>query len=310
MSEHFDDLSVFVMVVQRGSMARAAEALSLSAPVVTKRIQALETRLGASLLTRSTRRLAPTALGQQLYDEVLEPLRRIADAEERTRNSRERVEGQLRVIMPTYFASSGFHHRVIPAYLAAHPAVHLTLTIASDPRAHLDEDFDLLVAGKLPHEQFPESRRVRRKLLEFRGAVYATPGYLAEHGVPKHPTELSRHNCLSYMHRDWYFEASDRTPIVVPTRGTLTTNSNAMLYAGTMNGLGLAYSFPYFFEQELQAGRVVEVLADFTKRSFIDIEVFFPATRHLPKRTRAFLDMLVEHFAPKAKKRKGSTEPR
>jgi len=301
--EDHDELSVFVAVVEAGSMALAAKTLGLSASVVTKRIQALEQRLGVSLLVRSTRHLAPTSLGRQLYSDVCAPLRLIADAEERLRGSRERAEGQLRVIMPTYFASSGFHHQVIPAYLAANPAVHLTLTIASDPRMHLDDDFDLLVAGKLPHERFPESRRVRRKLLEFRGAVYASPLYAKAHGIPQHPSELSRHNCLSYPNRDWYFESEDKQPIVVRTHGTLTTNSNAVLYAGLVNGIGLAYTFPYFYEKELKEGTVIEVLAEYTKRSFIDINVFLPAGRFVPKRTRAFLDMLVAHFAPKTRKR-------
>ena len=292
-----DEIAIFVEVVERGSLGAAAKALGLAPSVVTKRIQALESRLEVQLLVRTTRKVTVTDAGRLLFDQVSAVPRMVAEAEERVREATTHSKGRLRVIMPSYFASSGFHHEVIPRYLAAHPEVDLSLTIVGEPRDHLRDDFDLLVAGKRPDEQFPDTSFVCRRLMKFRLTLLASPAYLAAHGTPRHPRELLSHNCLSYPSRDWHFvDPHDGSPLVVRVSGTLTTNSNAVLYAATMNGIGIARSFTYFFDKELEDGRVVSVLDEHTRGSYVDIHLFYPAAKFLPARTRAFIDALAAHF--------------
>jgi DNA-binding transcriptional LysR family regulator len=287
----------FITIVERGSFAAAAKALGLAPSQITKRIQQLEQRLKVSLVTRTTRKVTLTEAGRLLYESVRDVPALVGEAEERARTAATAARGRLRVILPSYFASSGFHHEVIPTYLERNPEVHLEVSIVGEPIEHLADDFDLLVAGRAPHERFPDTGCVQRRLLAFRGAIFATPTYLAKHGPIEHPRDLARHNCLSYPRRRWHFVDPDRgTPFEVLTRGTLTSNSNAMLYAGLMRHLGVAWSVPYFYDRELEDGRVVTVLDRWVEGAHLDMHIFHPPARFVPRRTRAFIEALTGYF--------------
>ena len=169
MAGTFEEIEAFARVVESGSFAAAASALGLSASVVTRRVQALEARLAVQLLQRTTRRVALTEAGQLFHDRVARIPALLGEATEAVRDLGTGVAGQLRVIMPSSFASSGFHHQVIPRFLREHPAVHLTLRVVTDPLAHLREDFDLLVAARGPGLRFPDTSHVRRPRQRGRG---------------------------------------------------------------------------------------------------------------------------------------------
>jgi DNA-binding transcriptional LysR family regulator len=297
MSSTFDEIAAFVEVVEKGSFRGAAAHLGLSTSVVSKRIRALEERLQTQLIQRTTRKLSLTQAGELFYGEVRKIPVVVAAAEERVRDFAGRIEGSLSVVMPTYLESRELHDIVIPAYLAAHPGIDLQLQIVTNPFERAGDDFDLIVAGRLPHARFPDTSLIGRRLLKFRGALFVSPAYLEHHGGPSHPAELDRHNCLSYPNREWHFTEPSGKPVIVTARGSLRTNSNQLLRAATVAGLGIAYSFPVFFADDLRAGRVVRLLDEYTARSFVDVHVFYPGTRFVPRRTRAFIDALVAHFS-------------
>jgi DNA-binding transcriptional LysR family regulator len=288
-----DDIAVFVEVVDRGSFRGAARGLELSPSAVSKRVSALEQRLQVQLLQRTTRRLSLTQAGELLYEHVHAIPGDLTMAEERVREASGRVAGALRVVVPTFFESDVLYEQVIPGYLAAHPDVSLTLTLEASPLDHLDGDHDLLIAGRLPHQPFPDSSAIARRLLRLRGAVFAAPAYLERHGAPAHPRELADHNCLGYLNPDWHFTGPDGVPYVHRAGGNLRTNSNRLLRAATLAGRGITYSFPVFFALDLAAGRVVRLLDEYTAQSFVALYVFYPPTRFIPVRTRAFVDALV-----------------
>ena len=296
MRSSLDEIAVFVAVVDQGSFRSAAQQLGLSPSAVSKRLSALEERLGVQLLQRTTRKLSITQAGELLYDRVRSIPADIAEAEEQLREAAGRVTGDLRVVMPTFFESDVLYERVLPAYLDTFPEVSLTLTIVADPVAHLQGAFDLLVAGRLPHHQFPDSSAVGRQLLKLRGALFASPGYLERHGRPQHPRELAGHNCLSYLNPEWHF-TTPSGPFVHRAEGDLRTNSNQLLRTATLAGRGLVYSFPVFFDDALRAGQVETLLDEYTAASYVGLHVFYPAARFIPRRTRAFVDTLVEHLS-------------
>ncbi len=297
MKRSLDDIGIFVEVVDQGSFRGAARRLELSPSAVSKRLSALEQRLQVQLLHRTTRRLSLTQAGELLYEQVHTIPGDLAAAEERLREAEGLVSGALRVVMPSYFESDLLYERVIPDYLQAHPAVSLTLTVVDDPLARLREEFDLLVAGKLPNQQFPDSSAVGRRLLKLRGALFATGRYLDRHGRPGHPRDLASHNCLGYLNPQWHFTEPDGTPFVHTAEGNLRTNSNRLLRAATLAGQGLAYSFPVFFQRDLLEGRVETLLDEYTAESYVALYVFYPAARFVPQRTREFIDTLVRHLS-------------
>jgi DNA-binding transcriptional LysR family regulator len=297
MAGSLDEIAAFVAVVAQGSFRAAADHLGASPSAVSKRVSAQEQRLEVQLLHRTTRRLSLTRSGELLYERVADLPGRAREAEDRVRDEAGRVEGQLRVIMPSWFESATLYEQLVPSYLREHPGVDLILRMVPNPVDHTREPYDLLVAGKLPHHQFPDSSTIGRRLLRLRGALFASPAYLEQHGGPAHPDELAHHNCLGYLNPEWHFIAPDGDLLVHRARGNLRTNSNEALLAATRAGLGIAYSFPAFFERDLAAGRVVGVLEPYTRDSYVDVHVFYPDDRFIPRRTRAFMDALVAVFA-------------
>jgi DNA-binding transcriptional LysR family regulator len=292
-----DEIAAFVEVVERGSFKAAATSLGISVSVVSRRVQALEERLGVGLLHRTTRRLRLSDVGRELHAEVRGIPRLLEDAEERARARAARPSGLLRVVMPAYFASSGFHHRVVPEYLRAHPEVALTFTTVADPAEHLHEDWDVVVVARALGQRMPETAMVGRKIHELEAVLFAAPAYLEARGKPRTPEDLLGHNCLSYPDRRWRVrDPKSRREVVLDVRGTLTTNSNAVLWAATMNGIGIASSFVHFFDTEVERGQVVTVLDAWTRRARIGIWAFHRGGRFVPRRARAFLDMLRAHF--------------
>ncbi len=297
MSPSLDEIAAFVAVIDHGSFSAAAEKLGLSVSVTSKRLKSLEERLSAQLIQRTTRRLSLTQAGELLYDQVKHIPGTVVEAEERVRELQGEVKGRLRVIMPTYFESEILSAEVVPRYLQAFPGVTLRLTIVDDPLEHLRDEFDLLVTGKLPHQRFPDATVINRRILKLRGRLFASPRYLEEHGAPGHPNELSSHNCLSYLNREWHFTEPSGRELIVHAEGTLTTNSNDLLRTATMAGLGITYAFPIHFRVDVEEGRVVQLLDEFTEGSYVAIHVLYPNTPFVPQRTRAFIEALSEHFS-------------
>jgi DNA-binding transcriptional LysR family regulator len=297
MPPSLDDIAVFVEIVNQGSLRGAARRLGLSPSAVSKRLAALEARLELQLLARTTRRIALTQAGELLYDRVQDIPAELAAAEEQLRESTGRVSGVLRVIMPTWFESGLLYDRVVPAYLGAYPLVRLDLTLVADPLARLGEEFDLLIAGRLPHQRFPDTSAVSRRLVRMEGAVFASPAYLERCGAPEHPDDLRQHNCLGYPNPLWHFTPPGEAPLVHRAEGSLRTNSNQLLRAATVAGLGVSYSFPVFFREDLAAGRVVQLLEEHSAGSFVEVHAFYPPSRYRPLRTRAFVEALTAQLS-------------
>ncbi len=296
MASSLDDIAVFVAIVDQGSFRGAARQLGLSPSAVSKRLSALEARLETQLLLRTTRHMALTQAGELLYDQVRGIPSTVATAEELVREATGRVQGVLRVVMPTWFESGVLYDRVLPAYLAAYPQVRLDLVMVVDPLSRIGEKYDLLLAGRLPHQRFPDSSAVSRRLVRMQGALFATPAYLERCGTPDHPDQLADHNCLGWPNPLWHFSPPEGGSLVHEAQGNLRTNSHQALRAATVAGLGITYSFPPFFEDDLRSRRVVRVLDEYTAGSFVEVHAFYPPARYRPLRTRAFVDTLLEQL--------------
>ncbi len=298
-----DDIAVFVEIVDQGSLRGAAKCLGMSPSAVSKRLAALEERLEQQLVQRTTRRLHLTQAGELLYEQVHQLPGQLAAAEERLREAAGTVQGVLRVVMPTWFESDLIYERVVPAYLAAHPRVRVDLTLSADTLSLLGGNFDLLIAGRLPSQRFPDSSAVSRMLIRMPGALVATPAYLERHGRPEHPDDLIQHNCLSFPNPLWHFTAPGGETLVRTVEGNLRTNSHQLLRSATLAGLGITYGFPAFFEADLRSGRLVRLMEDYTAGSAVEVYAFYPPARYRPRRTRAFVDALLaeltEHADPR-----------
>lgn len=279
------------MVAELGSFSRTAERLGLPKSTVSRRLAALEQRLGERLLLRTTRRQALTEFGQQLLGHA----RQVADEVEAvaalSAHRQAAPSGRLRVSMPADIANVVLSDALV-AFVALHPAITLELDLSPRRVDLLGEGFDLAVrVGDLPDDGLLAARQL--KVLS--NGLYASTDYLAEHGAPEAPQELLMHKAVCLPGAEgkplaWRLtKGGDTWEGSPPTR--LMANSPELLIRLARGGAGVAVVPDDFALPEVRQGRLQRVLPEWCAPSHTAWAVF-PGRKLMPTKTRAFIDML------------------
>ena len=287
-------MDLFVRAVDTGSFSETARTMNLTPSAVSKQIARLEDRLGVRLFNRTTRRLAPTEEGRAYYERCRQILADVEEAEASVSQLNATPRGVLRVNMPIVF---GRRH-VVPAlsdFLARYPDVHLDVTMTDQFVDPIAEGVDMLIrVGELK-----DSSLIARKLAGSRRVVIAAPSYWKKHGEPVLPTDLTRHNCLTYAYlatgNDWRMTGPDGIKHVVAVTGNFAANNGEALMAAALDGVGVALLPTWMVGPELQSGELTEVLGEYTLPE-PSVHAIYPPGRHLSAKVRAFVDFLVERF--------------
>lgn len=282
-------LQFFIRVVESGSFSQAARELGVGQPAVSKQIAALEKRLGAQLLNRTSRKLRPTPVGVDFYEDAVRMLRDLDDAENRVANGHAHPAGAVRVAAPPTLTSMMIVP-ALPAFLSQFPDVSVEFVVSERYADLIQEGLDMaLRVGNLD-----SSGLVARKIGSMRFATVASPAYLAKHGVPTHPSDLDRHQLVANRYlgeiSDWRFGGTGMR-VMRPAPGRFSCNNPADVQAAVLAGLGIAQSARGLFENELRSGQVVEVLADCIPDP-LPIHALYSSVR-IPHRVRVFSDFLM-----------------
>lgn len=289
----FEDMRMFVETVAHGSFTAAAEHLQLSKQQVSKRIAALEARLGARLLLRTTRRLHVTELGLAYLERAQRILQELDDAEQMVASRSAEPRGLLRLSAPMSFGTMHLGP-VMPAFLARHPHVSLELELNDRMVDLVAEGYDMAIRiGVLA-----DSSLVARRIAPMRQITCASAGYLHEHGVPSSPGELSGHACLLYGHgprTSWHYLVDGRE-LAVPVQGRMRANNGEMLRDAAIAGQGLVQLPGFIVAPALADGRLVSVLDD-VRPAASTVYAVYPQHRQTSLLVRAFSDFLRECFA-------------
>jgi DNA-binding transcriptional LysR family regulator len=284
---------VFVRVVEAGSFSAAARALRMTPSAVSKLIARLETRLGARLISRSTRKLQLTPEGTAFYDSGVRILADM-DAAEREAAAGAAPRGRLRVNSYVPFG----HHRLmplLPRFLERYPEISVEAVLTDSVINLMEERADVAIrAGPLS-----ESRLVARKLGQSRMVVVAAPAYLEARGTPRTPAELTSHNLLAFgfvRHIDGLpFVDAEGAPVMVPIAGNAILSDGEAMRLTTLAGAGIARLARWHVEPDIAAGRLVRLLEEFNPGDEEQTHaVYVGQGKHLPARVRAFLDFLAE----------------
>lgn len=296
--DRLKQIESFVAVAGKGSLTAAAQAEGVAPAVIGRRIDALEERLGVKLLVRTTRRLSLTHEGSAFLEDCQRILAEIANAEASVSAGGVKASGHLRITAP-----AGFGRRhvapLVPKFLALHPDVSLSLNLSDRVVDIVNEGFDSAVrVGDLP-----DSSLVSVRLADNRRLCVAAPSYLKRAGTPKHPQELSRHECLllssdASQTRGWAFTVDGEVHHLRPG-GRLDCSDGQVLHAWCLQGLGLAWRSTWEVEQQIAAGQLTEVLADFAAPPN-GIYAVVPQRKHLPLRVRLWIDFLKHSFGDPA----------
>ncbi len=280
----------FVSVTAKGSLTAAAAAEGVAPAVIGRRIDALEARLGVKLLVRTTRKLALTHEGSAFLEDSQRLLADLANAEASVSAGGARASGQLRVTAP-----AGFGRRhvapLVPRFLAEHPDVCVSLNLSDRVIDIAREGYDCAVrVGDLP-----DSSLVSVRLAANRRMCVATPAYLKRAGTPTHPSELTRHQCLTLSSnasqtRGWAFEVDGHLIHLRPS-GQLDCSDGQVLHDWCAAGLGIAWRSTWEIDREIASGELVSVLDSFAAPPN-GIYAVFPHAKHMPLRARLWIDLL------------------
>jgi DNA-binding transcriptional LysR family regulator len=287
-------LTAFVRVVECGGFAPAARRMDLSVSNVSRHVADLENHLGTRLLNRTTRRVSLTEAGRTFFERAVQLL---ADLDEAEAEASAGVEprGSLRLTCGTAF---GARHLApaIAAFARRHPRVRFDVELSDRTVDLVEEGFDLAIRMGEVRSQALIARRLGESSL----VCCAAPDYLAQHGVPRVPADLTRHACLTYAYAasadTWRFTDAQREVHVVKVSGPVHANHAEMLCALSAAGMGVHLEPDVVVAPEVRAGRLVVLLREYAAPA-VPIHAVYPSRRHLSAKVRSFVDFIAARFA-------------
>lgn len=285
---------VFVTVVNRGSFARAADALDTSPANVTRYVNELEAHLGTRLLNRSSRTLSLTEGGETLYARCKSILDDVAETEGLVSSASVEPRGRLRINAPVSFGIL-YLAPLWPGFMRKYPGIELDVGLIDRVVDIVDEGYDLAIrisrAGSTSH--------AARKLATSQNILCASPDYLARFGFPTAPAELVGHRCIGYTYAatgdDWQLIDARGKLHPVKVACHMHTNNGDTARAAALAGHGVIWQPTFLIGNDLSEGRLVHVLPEY-RLPDIDILALYPSRRHLSARVRVMIDFLVDAF--------------
>jgi LysR family transcriptional regulator for bpeEF and oprC len=281
---------LFLEVVEAGSFSKAARLTGTVQSTVSKQIAALEARLGAQLVRRSSRGLTLTAAGQHYYDEALRLVEEF-DALDEAVSERERApSGLVRLTCPPGLAPTYLLPNLGP-FLARYPQLSIEFIVSQRVVNLIEERIDVAIrVGDLD-----DSDLGRRQIGTAAAIVVASTAYLEEHGEPATPADLDRHPCIASMHngrpRAWQFARGSERASIDP-KGSIRSDDVEVTRAAVKSGLGIGHAASWLFRDEIASGSIRRILAGY-RCAERPINAVWAGNRALPRR----IAVVVDHLA-------------
>jgi DNA-binding transcriptional LysR family regulator len=296
--ERLPGLILFSRVAQQGSLSAAAQSLGLSRSAVSKQLSAFEAQVGARLIQRTTRKLALTELGEQVWREAQRVEAALTAVERITDDFRERVRGKLKVSCSSSLGRVALLP-LLKEFSQRYPEVELELGLEDRFVDLVAEQIDIAI--RIGH--LADSSLIARRLGELTWQVSASPEYLARRGEPKTPQDLVNHACLYYRNskramNNWPFMGPNGQETVTVS-GPLAINDAGALVEAALIGMGVLFIDKAMLGDALDTGRLVPLLPDYPPAPGFPVYAVYPARDFLPAKTTAFVDFLLEKLAPK-----------
>lgn len=286
-------MAVFAKAVELGSFSAAGEALEMSSQLVGKHVQVLEQHLGVRLLNRTTRRQHLTDIGREYYERAKGILADVEAAEGLAAETRATPRGRLRINAPVTFGIHALSPK-LPEYLCAHPEVTLEMTMSNRAVDVIDEGYDLVFRiGNLS-----DSGLIAKPLAPYRLILCAAPSYLAARGPIEKPQDLSKQECLGFIHHElgkrWTLIGPEGA-VTVPVSGRLMVDSGEALMAAAVSGMGVLLQPSEIVEPYLASGQLVRLLPDYSAPTR-PMHILYAPDRRMTPKLRSFIEFVMAKF--------------
>lgn len=287
---NLDNITLFLMIVEKGSLTAAGREMGLSPTTVSERLAALEAHFGVVLLNRTTRSISLTEEGRTLFDGARDVLDSAEDLETRIRYGAKTITGAIRVSVPRDLGHS-IVSDAIKEFLSTHPAISVDLELSDGFIDIVGRGIDIAVR----YGRVPDSTLRSRKLGDCRRLICASPRYIERYGAPKEPADLKRHNCLVMrfgqdLDNQWDFgDGAGGQAITV--NGDRIANDSGLVRKWCVSGDGIARKTALDIYEDLRTGQLVELLKNYAV-SPLPLQLIFPPSRAQPRRVQVLADHL------------------
>ncbi len=290
---------VFLEVVERGTLAGAAQALHVTPSAVSKQMTKLEERLGVRLAQRTTRSFRLTAAGTRYREHATRVTSALDDAEADVQRESGALRGRLRVSAPLLLGQQ-LVAPIVARFLEAHPDIELDLELSDRFVDVVGESIDLAVRVA---QHLPESGLTVRTVGTMDWYLVASPAYLARHGTPRVPADLADHTCVELSHAQdrgmWRLETGGKTEAVA-VRSRLASTGLVALHHGVREGAGIGRFPEHLVGEDLASGRLVRLLRKVSTSQRV-VSLLMPSRSYVPPRVRAFATVLTQELRPALK---------
>ncbi|MGZ2744840.1 LysR family transcriptional regulator [Burkholderia stagnalis] len=294
-SRQADERATLLALWEHGSFAAAGRALQRHPTVLSKRLGALERRLGIRLIERTTRQLRFTAEGERLVTRLRYAVGLISEAEQDAAQGAAQVRGRLRIALPAAMGRIWLSS-IVSEFAMAYPGVVVDVEYSERFVDIVAEGFDAAIRiGELA-----DSRLIARKLCDHRRILCAAPAYLERHGAPTDPVELAGHNCLGFTGLHTYPEwklTRDGRQHTVKVRGGMISNDNEALLSAARVGLGILAGGDWLMTKDIDAGNLISVLPEWQLDVAAGVYLVRPSAKYSAATTGAFKQWIEEAFS-------------
>jgi DNA-binding transcriptional LysR family regulator len=296
LSDEISDLRLFTRIVAAGSLSETARRIHSSLPAVSRRLAAMEERLGVRLIDRGPRRFTLTEEGGVLHERALTILRDLDAAEAEATAQAKHPRGRMRVGVPLEIG----RRRVAPLvaeFTARYPGISIELVLSDSRVDILEEEIDIGIHVDPPQD----GNLISRVLLYSSRVIIASPEYLTRHPAPAKPIDLLEHDCARLVRGrrvfdHWMFKEDGRVR-EIQVQGTLLTNNSEVMHDWALAGRAVTIKALWDVEDDIRAGRLVQLLKPF-QCDELNLYATYATRTHLPPRMRLFIDFVVKELFP------------
>jgi DNA-binding transcriptional LysR family regulator len=297
MMNHLQAMRVFLQVAENGSFGRAAASLEMSNAVVTRYVALLETHLATRLVNRTTRSVSLTEAGAAYADGCRRMLEQLEDMESSVARSATDPSGKLKLVAAASFSLFGLTP-LLQRYRAHYPKIQLAVTLLHRPVDLIEEGFDV---GIVVPWQVSSGTLIQRSLFKVNAIVVASRSYLDANHVPLTPQQLADHTFLApsttLNTTEWCFVDALGREQTVRLEPAYSVNNAVMLRQAALADMGITVLPENQVAADLNDGRLVQLLTDYRiKGGDKEVSLVYPGRRHVPSRTRSFVDFAVDYF--------------